>query len=71
MNTRLQATREASGKTQAEVAAESNITVIAYQRYEYDKREPKVRTALRIAKALNTTVEQLFAVADDNINPST
>lgn len=32
----------------------------AYQRYEHGKSEPSVGTAIRIARALNTTVEELF-----------
>lgn len=56
----LRAAREKSGKTQAQVANETGISELSYQRYEYDKREPGVRTAIRIAKALNSTVEELF-----------
>ena len=56
----LRAAREQSGKTQAQVAKEAGITEVAYQRYEYDKVEPGVRTAIRIAQALNSTVEELF-----------
>lgn len=56
----LRAAREQSGKTQAQVAKEAGVSEQAYQRYEYDKREPGVRTAIRIAKALNSTAEDLF-----------
>ena len=59
----LQAARERSGKTQAQVAKEAGITEVAYQRYEYDKREPRVRTAIRIARAVDSTVESLFGAA--------
>ena len=59
----LRAAREASGKTQAQVAAESKVAERLYQDYEYDKREPGVRTAIRIARALNSTVETLFGAA--------
>lgn len=63
----LRAAREASGKTQAQVAKEAQISELSYQRYEYDKREPGVRTAIRIAKALSNTVEAMFgAAAPDN-----
>ena len=61
MNLELRAAREKSGKTQAQVAKEAGIAEAAYQRYEYDKVEPGVRTAIRIAKALGTTVEELFS----------
>ena len=67
----LRAAREASGKTQAQVAKEANVAERMYQDYEYDKREPGVRTAIRIAKALNSTVEELFGAAtlDKTNNP--
>lgn len=60
MNMQLRAARERSGKTQAQVAREANIAERLYQDYEYGKREPGVRTAIRIARALGTTVEDLF-----------
>lgn len=56
----LRAAREASGKTQAQVAKEAEIAERLYQDYEYGKREPGVRTAKRIAKVLKSTVEKLF-----------
>ncbi len=60
MNLKLRAAREQSGKTQAQVAKEVGIAEAAYQRYEHDKNTPNVRTAIRIARALNSTVEDLF-----------
>lgn len=60
MNMNLRAAREAAGKTQAQVAREAHISEVAYQLYEYEKREPGVRTAIRIAKVLGRTVESLF-----------
>lgn len=60
----LRATRERSGKTQAQVAKVAGVSEVAYQRYEYGCREPGVRTAIRIARALGTTVEELFSEAD-------
>lgn len=59
----LRAAREQSGKTQAQVAKEAKVSEVAYQLYEYDKREPGVRTAIRIARALGRTVEELFGAA--------
>ncbi len=55
--------REKMGLTQVKIAKESKITERGYQDYEYGKREPKVRTAIRIAKVLNSTVEELFPVS--------
>lgn len=63
MNLELRAAREASGKTQRQVAREVGIAERMYQDYEYDKREPGARTAIRIARALGSTVETLFGAA--------
>lgn len=60
MNMELRAARDRSGKTQRQVAKESNISERTYQSYEYDKREPGVRTANRIARAVNSTAETLW-----------
>ena len=61
MKVKLRAAREASGKTQAQVAKEAGISALSYQRYEYALREPGVQTAIRIARALKSTVEALFS----------
>lgn len=64
MNTKLRNAREKSGKTQAQVAAETGIAEQMYQRYEYDKSEPGVRTAIRIADALGVKdLRELFGAA--------
>lgn len=56
----VKAAREKSGKTQAQVANEAKISQAQYQNIEYDKSKPRVDVAIRIAKALGTTVESLF-----------
>ena len=61
---RVRVAREASGKTQAQVAKEVGISEAQYQNIEYDKSEPGVRTAIRIAEALNSTVKTLFGDTD-------
>ena len=63
----LRAAREKSGKTQAQVAEEAAVTDRMYQDYEYNKSEPGVRTAIRIARALDSTVEDLFGAATPGI----
>ncbi len=64
-NLRLQAAREKSGKTQAQVAKEAGIETVTYQRYEYGNREPSVRTAIRIADALNVIdLRELFDASE-------
>lgn len=60
---KLRAAREASGKTQAQVARMAKISEAQYQNIEYDKCEPRVRTAILIAQAVNSTVENLFGAA--------
>ena len=63
---KLRAAREQSGKTQAQVAKEAGVSEQAYQRYEYDKRKPGVRTAIRIADVLG--VEDLRKLFGDSIS---
>lgn len=64
----LRAAREQSGKTQAQVAKEAGVSEVSYQLYEYDKREPGVRTAIRIADALGVKdLRKLFGAATPNI----
>ena len=58
---KLKERREALGLTQRQVAEKIGIAETVYQRYEYGKREPCVSTALKIALALNTTVEKLYS----------
>ena len=59
----LRAARERSGKTQAQVAKETGISEAQYQNIEYGKSEPGVRRAIRIARAVDSTVESLFGAA--------
>ena len=60
MNIQLRAARKQSGKSQAQVAKEAKVTVRMYQDYEYDKREPGVRIANRIARAVHSNSEILW-----------
>ena len=64
MDNKLRAIREVSGKTQAEVAKEIGVSEQQYQRYEYGQRKPNVYTAIRIARALQSTVEELFPLTE-------
>lgn len=61
VNIQLRAAREKSGKTQTQIAKEANISEAQYQNIEYSKSIPSVTTAIRIAKALNSSVETLFS----------
>ena len=52
--------REALHLTQKQVAEKAGLRESQFQLYEYDKTLPSVATALRIAQALDTTVESLY-----------
>lgn len=56
----LKTQREKMDLTQVQVARKVQISESAYQNYEAGKRLPNVRTAIKIAQALNSTVEKLF-----------
>jgi len=58
---KLKETRQNQGLTQEMVARQANITTSNYQRYEYGTQTPKANTAILIAKALKSTVEELFS----------
>ena len=60
-NDTLKATREQSGKTQAEIAKEIGILKEVYQKYEYGMSSKTINTAIKIAKALNSSVEELWS----------
>ena len=60
VKTKLQKRREKTGLTQVQVAGKAGISVVCYQRYEYGKRIPRADVAKLIAKALNSSVEELF-----------
>lgn len=56
----LKKRREALGKTQREIADLAGISFRGYQNYELGLRKPSVDVARNIAKALGSTVEELF-----------
>ena len=58
--TKLRAKRQQRGLTQVEVAEKAKTSIRAYQQYESGEREPKVSTAKLIAKALNSSIDELF-----------
>ena len=60
-NQTLQNTRLKANKTQSEVAKQVGILKEAYQKYEYGAGAKTIQTAIRIAKALNSTVEELWS----------
>lgn len=56
----LQTARELSGKTQAQAAADLGMSKQMYQKYEYGMSAHTIKTAIRIAKMYNATVEQIW-----------
>ena len=60
MYTKLKKRREERGLTQVEIAKKAGISWRAYQTYEAGDRIPKADTAKLVAKALDSTVEELF-----------
>lgn len=59
-NCKLKVTRKKQGMTQTAIACEVGISRMGYYLYESGKCEPPVSTAIRIAKALDTPIEELF-----------
>lgn len=64
MKNRIAELRKAQKMTQPQLAEKVGILYQALQAYEYGKQIPSVYTAIKIAHALNTTVEELFPVED-------
>lgn len=54
--------RLSKGLSQQTTANLIGVGIRLYQYYEAGEREPSVRTAIRIAHALGTTVEELFPI---------
>lgn len=58
--TKLKTTRKKQGLTQEYIAEKAKISTRRYQDYEAGKFSNSIKTAKLIAKALNSTVEELF-----------
>lgn len=56
----IKAREKIPGLTQVQVADKAGISERSYQDYEAGKRNPNAQTAILIAEALNSTVEELF-----------
>lgn len=61
--TKLKQARQKAGYTQNSIAKSVGLSRVGYQNYEQDLRLPDVKTALRIASTLDTTVEALWGEA--------
>ena len=60
--------REKFRLNQKEVAEIAKISVVAYQKYEYEKSAPTVPVLIRIAQHFNVTLDYLAGLSD-NPNP--
>lgn len=60
INNTIKKLRVELNKTQEDIALESGITKISYQRYERGELEPKFTKAVRIAEALHTTPQVIW-----------
>ncbi len=56
----LKKAREKANMTQAQVAQKLGITSVAYQNYEYGKREPNNELLLRLADMFHVTTDYLL-----------
>ena len=65
MKNRISEFRKKAGITQPALAHLCGLaSYIVIQRYEKDQRTPPVDIAMRLARALNTTVEELFILSE-------
>lgn len=63
MKNNLKIIRLKRGFTQVQVADKARMSERGYQYIESGKRTPNVYIATKLAKALNTTVEELFPLS--------
>jgi len=57
---KLKSARAQAQMTQEGVARAANIPVRLYQKYESGNVVPGIKSAIRLAKALNCSMEELF-----------
>lgn len=62
----LKQARANAGLTQVQVATSAGISTRHYQSLEAGESAPTVAIALKIAKALETTVEQIFGEGSES-----
>ncbi|MBL3708340.1 helix-turn-helix domain-containing protein [Enterococcus faecium] len=60
-NEKMSDLRKEKGLSQVEVAKQAGISTRQYQRVEAGEHLPNVGPAIKIAKILGTTVEELFS----------
>ena len=68
---KLKEIRKEKKYTQEDMAKKLNLQKQTYQNYELGKREPTIETIIKIAKILETSVDNLFGIEkkEDNNFP--
>jgi len=69
--TRLKKILEESGIKQSWLAEKANVTTSALSVVVNGKSLPNLRTAQKIARALNTTVDYLWPLEDEDVDGAT
>ena len=64
VSSNLKIIRKNKGLSQREVASRADIRITNYAYIEQGKSEPKLKTALLIAKALGESVNRLFSLKE-------
>lgn len=64
MKNKIAEIRKAKRMTQVQLAEAAGVAETQLQAYERNRRLPGIEIAIRIAKALNTTVEDVFILDD-------
>ena len=67
MKNNLKLFRNEKRLTQINISKKVGLETQHYQRYEYGLHVPNVYTAIRIARVLKTTVEELFPLERPNL----
>ena len=67
---RIKTARKQAGMTQAALASKMGISYQGIQQWENDRRNPRYSSLLRIAKALNIPIQNLFSDSDDFEDPN-
>ena len=60
----LRLKRKEMGMSMEQLADAAGVTLVSVYRYEVQGRVPDARTAIRLARTLGTTVEELYAEPD-------
>ena len=64
MAERLKRMREAAGLSQAQLAKRAGVPLRTYQEWEYARRTPLLSAAVKLAAALDVSIDQLAGVIE-------